>query len=401
MDGQVPRGGSNEKPKIVIITRILRSYHFPIYDSISKIFDISTFVLEEFPKDSEWIANEGDSSGLDVRYMSSIRFGRFCSDALSIPSAPVGIKAVLAALRGKWDCVVVDGFETGAPFMYSIFRELGSVPFVLVCASTIDCEAQTHVPFLRIAKGMVIKRADACLCYGSESRRFVMSFGKHPRHIFAPCFTYSHPPGIEKSIERRGAEDVRSRLGLKKDAPVLLYVGQFLRRKNLPVLMEAFARARKSIPNAQFLLVGKGPEKPKLKRLASEFGLGEAVKFCPPMEWESVWQAYAAADALALVSTKDAWGQVINEAMLAGLPVLSSTGCGATYDLVRHGTTGFVVKPYQVGLMAKYIEALLLRKHLRQEMGRNAARVISEWTLQQQVASFALAVREALKRNIR
>ena len=84
--------------------------------------------------------------------------------------------------------------------------------------------------------------------------------------------------------------------------------------------------------NFSLLLVGNGPEKQNLERLASELHLHN-VRFEPALPPHEMPGVYRSADALVFPTLEDVWGLVANEAMLSGLPVLCSVFAGCAHEL--------------------------------------------------------------------
>src|SRR6185503_9963066 len=94
-------------------------------------------------------------------------------------------------------------------------------------------------------------------------------------------------------------------------------------------------------PRLALVLVGDGPERDDLARLAST--LGVRLTLAGDRPWEEVVEAYVAADVFALLSDRETWGVVVNEAAACGLPLVLSDRVGAAGDLLRDGENGALV----------------------------------------------------------
>jgi glycosyltransferase involved in cell wall biosynthesis len=114
--------------------------------------------------------------------------------------------------------------------------------------------------------------------------------------------------------------------------PVLLHVGQYIGRKGLDELLESAARLRARGLEFTLVLIGRGPEEARLKERAASLGLRN-VHFLPPRPSTEMPSVYRSADALIFPTKEDIWGLVVNEAILCGVPVLSSTHGGATQEI--------------------------------------------------------------------
>lgn len=127
-----------------------------------------------------------------------------------------------------------------------------------------------------------------------------------------------------------------------------VYVGRFVAKKNLPALIEGYARyvAQAGDGARHLVLVGEGPERDPIRALVAKLGLADRVEFAGHQDSRGVARELERALALCLVSTEEQWGLVVNEAVALGIPAIVSTPVGARDALVRDGATGRVVDPH-------------------------------------------------------
>jgi glycosyltransferase involved in cell wall biosynthesis len=114
--------------------------------------------------------------------------------------------------------------------------------------------------------------------------------------------------------------------------PVLLYVGQFIARKGVDLLLTAAAALQREGREFSLLLVGSGPDKQALEQRAAALNLSN-VFFRPSLSPDQIPAVYRSGDALIFPTLEDPWGLVANEAMLSGLPVLCSRYAGCAPEL--------------------------------------------------------------------
>jgi glycosyltransferase involved in cell wall biosynthesis len=114
--------------------------------------------------------------------------------------------------------------------------------------------------------------------------------------------------------------------------PVVLYVGQFIERKGVRLLLDAAASLQQNSCEFSLLLVGSGREKQALEQQAKALGL-KNVHFRPSQAPEEMPSVYRSADVMVLPTLEDVWGLVANEAILSGVPVLCSKYAGCAADL--------------------------------------------------------------------
>lgn len=113
-----------------------------------------------------------------------------------------------------------------------------------------------------------------------------------------------------------------------------LFIGQYIERKGLDILLEAYGRYRKQVENPwELWCIGDGPLKPKFQGIEGVRDLGSQ----PP---EKCAMTMKEVGAFVITSREDHWPLVIHEASSAGLPVIASSNCGNTVELLRNGISG-------------------------------------------------------------
>lgn len=132
---------------------------------------------------------------------------------------------------------------------------------------------------------------------------------------------------------------LRDHLGIERNEPVILYLGRIAPIKSLDLLLRAFSGM--SLPGARLLLAG--PDEGNgylegLKGLCTELGLDDHVLFLGPLYGDRKLTALVDADAVALTSQRESFGNVVAEAIAAGTPVVITDRCGiASYVRDRVG----------------------------------------------------------------
>jgi phosphatidylinositol alpha-1,6-mannosyltransferase len=159
-------------------------------------------------------------------------------------------------------------------------------------------------------------------------------------------------PGVdtERFHPHCGGAAVRRQLGLGPDQPVVVCVGRLVRRKGQDTLVRAWPDVLHSHPSAVLLLVGDGPSRRRLERIAGAVGVTGSVVFAGRVDGADVPAYMDAGDVFAMPCRSrlwglevEAWGIVFLEAQACGLPVVvgSSGGAGET---VLPGSHGRVVR---------------------------------------------------------
>ncbi len=187
-----------------------------------------------------------------------------------------------------------------------------------------------------------------------------------------------------------GGADVRNRWGIAPDAPVVVCTARMVRRKGQDVLIEAWPRVLDVVPDARLLLVGDGPHRVALERLAAGLGTSrKSVVFTGSIPWAEMPAHTDAGDVFAMPCRTrlgglepEAFGIVALEAAACGLPVVIGDSGGAP-ETVLDGKTGFVIPPHDVREVADRLGGLLTDRVLARAMGeRGRDRAIRDWTWQ-------------------
>ncbi len=160
----------------------------------------------------------------------------------------------------------------------------------------------------------------------------------------------------------------------------LLCVGRLIPIKGHIVLLRAFAEAKRQLPDLELDVAGRGPLEPALKALASELGIGEAVRFLGHVS--PIQTAIERAQVVVVPSMGEGFGMVALEAMERARPVIAAA-IGGLGELVRHGETGLLVPPGEAEPLREAIVRLAGDRELAARMGEAGRRRALDRFLQQ------------------
>jgi glycosyltransferase involved in cell wall biosynthesis len=170
----------------------------------------------------------------------------------------------------------------------------------------------------------------------------------------------------------RRSEAWRAAVGAGPDERVLLYVGRLAPEKRVELLADALTH----LPNTRLVLVGDGPARPALERRLA----GTSAHFAGYLRGDELAAAYASSDMFVFPSDTETFGQVIQEAMASGLPVVAARAGGAI-DLVRDEVSGALFTPGSAADLRRHVVELLAAPELAAAMGLagRAAAEKSSW----------------------
>jgi len=127
---------------------------------------------------------------------------------------------------------------------------------------------------------------------------------------------------------------LRQKWGSNGNSPIVIYVGRLAAEKNVDLSIRAFKSFRKKIPDAEFVLVGDGPERTRLEKENPDF------YFAGMRLGEELAAHYASADLFFFGSTTETFGNVVTEAMASGLIVLAYD-YAAGRQHIQNGSNGY------------------------------------------------------------
>jgi phosphatidylinositol alpha-1,6-mannosyltransferase len=174
---------------------------------------------------------------------------------------------------------------------------------------------------------------------------------------------------------------------------VVVCVSRLVARKGQDILIRSLPEIRRRVPDAALLIVGGGPHRSTLARLAHDTGVSSHVVFTGPVPAPELPAHYAAGTVYAMPCRTrrggldvEGLGLTYLEASASGLPVVAGNSGGAP-DAVRDGITGFVVDGRNVSAVAGRIAMLLGDAELAHRMGAaGRAWVEGQWRWETQAA---------------
>lgn len=182
-------------------------------------------------------------------------------------------------------------------------------------------------------------------------------------------------------------EGVRAEFGFPADAPLVLFAGRLAPQKRVRDLLKALDLVQIVEPDMRAVIVGDGPERAYLERIAHAYDLTARLRFLGHRD--DVPRLMAAADIVVLPSEYEGLPNVVMEAMALSKPVVATEAPGTT-ELVVNGATGVLVPIGQVPDLAREIRDLIRDPDRARALGQaGRARVVAEFQARAMIARFA------------
>jgi glycosyltransferase involved in cell wall biosynthesis len=302
---------------------------------------------------------------------------------------------IVRALRdARPDVVVVSGWSTFAAQAAIAWCSARKIPYVLVVESH---DEGPRAGWRRAVKGTVVPRvvggASGVLVTGTLARHSMIERGAPPERVRVFANTIDVDAFGERADRIAGRRpELRAELGAGQDVVVVLSVARLAPEKGLDTLVHAVAEA--GDPRLLLVLAGDGPERERLEDLARVRDV--RLVFAGDREWERIVEVYVAADVFALLSEREPWGVVVNEAAACGLPLVLSDRVGAAHDLLVEGENGMLVAAGDIDGAAAALRLLASDAEIRRAYGARSRELAQDWGYGPSVEGFLAAVREAV-----
>jgi phosphatidyl-myo-inositol dimannoside synthase len=249
-----------------------------------------------------------------------------------------------------------------------LLKKLTGIPYVAYCHGE-DIALTDRYKYQPHMRDMVYRGADAIVANAEFARANLIRIGIPENRIV------KINPGVdlERFSPRPARKDLLQKWNLE-GKKVVLTVARLISRKGHDLVLRAIARLVREIPQAVYLIVGQGPEEQNLRKLATELGIADSVRFAGRIPEELLPDCYSLCDVFAMVNREEVngdlegFGMVFLEASATGIPVIGGRS-GGTADAIEEGVTGFRVAAGQPEELTTTLRNLLKDADLRRRLG--------------------------------
>ena len=220
---------------------------------------------------------------------------------------------------------------------------------------------------------LTLRSARKVLTVSRPFRDELISFGVRSQRI--EVIHNAIPVGW--GIVGRGSTDsaaLRASAGIPRDRKVILIVGRLSREKDHLTLLDAAGRLRPDV-EPHLVIVGEGPERPRIEQRIRELGLRGNVTMTGQQSSAEPW--YGVADLAVLSSLSEGSPNALLEAMAAGVPVVA-TKVGGIPEIVSNGESALLVRPGDVGEMESAMRRMFTESGLAERLARRSTELIAE-----------------------
>lgn len=358
-----------KKIEVLWITNIPSPYRVDFFEGLGQKVDLT--VLFEKSKsderDDSWIQDSFNNfqaiilNGINIRTDSSFNFK---------------VRKYLKQAK-KYDYIVVSNPLT-ITGMYCIqYLKNHKLLFYIETDGGFPKEGNG---FKERIKRYFIGSAQGWLSTAKIHEQYYLQYGADKEKIFKYPFTSVKAEDVlEKPVSNSEKAYLRTELGIKQEK-MILAVGQFIPRKGFDLLLKVAGNLDNNI--AVVLLGGEATEE-YLQIIEQQ----QLRNVCFPgfIKKNDIQKYYRAADMFVLPTREDIWGLVINEAISAGLPVITTDKCIAGTELIVQKKNGFLVPVDDEEKLLEAIQIIIENDSFIKSMSAESLKIARQYTIEKMV----------------
>lgn len=377
----------HDLPRVAHLVSHPIQYYAPLYQELARRPEIDLTVY--FYSDASLGRFYNDEFGQEIQWDTPLLGGyesRFCSSARK-----KGVQAgffqrpncdiIRETAFGKYDVIWIQGYAHRTTWLAAVAASICGTKLLIREEQTL---LNGRPWYKRVLKAVMLRPLFRSVCglyIGENNRRYFEHYGMPVSRLFPARYC------VDNDFFRRKAEElapnrgeIRVGFGITDDAPVILFSGKFIEKKQPLLLIEAFAKVFKQTP-CWLLMVGDGPLRQPMEDLIRRSKISNVI--LPGfLNQTELPRAYTAADIFVLPSKyMETWGLVVNEVMNFSLPVVVTDKVGCAADLVREGWNGFIVDHESVDALAMAMAELVKDRDMRQSLGRRSYDMVSNYSI--------------------
>ncbi|MEX3934321.1 glycosyltransferase family 4 protein [Paraburkholderia phymatum] len=367
--------------RMMFVIGHLGDYHVPRYEALKKLVERrgdEIFLVEIFGRSGVYAFPQLTRDAF---------FGKEPARAVTLepditdaggrwPSVAYKLAGIARTLRP--DVVVTLGYHTPySLWLYLIRRTAGTFRIIYMSDSKLDDGVRRR--FKERLKRSLVCRFDGALVAGERHRAYAQTLGI-PLERSRVGFDVIDVERFARLADNARASESETRRRYALPRRYVLCVSRFVPRKNVDVVVDAYALTGLADRGISLVLVGHGPDMRAIEGRVSSMQLDKNVRFLDPIPNAQMPAVYALCDFMVLGSEFDQWGLCVNEAFAASKTAIVTQTCGAADELVKDSVNGFVVEPGNADALAEKMQMLALNDVLRDALSKRARQTVDKWS---------------------
>jgi glycosyltransferase involved in cell wall biosynthesis len=297
--------------------------------------------------------------GLEVEYVRFVSPPRERSYATWDRWARGPLGKALAKLHEEWPLDLVHAhYALPAASAALSFTEHEGLPLALSVHGGDVLGPLVSTPQARARVGGVLRRASVVLC--------------NSRDTLIRCSALTGSPA-RMTVVHLGAQ-APAEPPPKRDEPAMATLGHVVARKRHVDVLHALTVLSARVPGVRWVVIGDGPERPGLQRLAAQLGIDESIEWLGQLPPDEALTELARCHVMALPSQDEAFGVAYIEALACGLAAVGCRGEGGPEEIAGFGDGMLLVPARDPDALADCVGELLASKGRLAELSAAARR---------------------------
>jgi len=386
-NGQTARASRAPGVKTAVIWTSLGPYHYSRLQAARKLGRVDCVEIYASDTNRPWakLPNEGGNARVTL-------FDRRPERGVSTADMTAHLESALDQLAP--DVLIVPSWgEKYALIALRWCLRRGVRPVVMTDTTASD---KQRVWYMEFVKRRLLRYFNMAFVSGHRSSLYLQSLGFTNGRIVQGLNAVDND-FFAAEVQRATAEKEKWRKQFGLPERFILGVFRFAPEKNLPGLVRAYSVYRQRIKDRALplVLVGDGPERDGFEEILKSEGVADSVILAGFRQYGEIGGFYGLATAFVLPSISESWGYVVNEAAASGLPLLVSSQCGCSDDLVRDGVNGWTFDASDWQRLAGLFELVTVGKCDLRAMGAASRKVVSTFSLSAFAENYWEAVHRA------
>jgi glycosyltransferase involved in cell wall biosynthesis len=220
--------------------------------------------------------------------------------------------------------------------------------------------------------------ANALFVPSRLSRNYFVSIGINKERIVITPYAINEQ-FIVNNISEKSISEIKCELGIVSTDIIFLFCGKLIPRKRAIDLLKAVSMLSTAQP-IKLLIIGEGPEKLQLMRIAETMANNVKVFFIGLVPYNNLFNYYSVADVTVIPADHEPYGLPVNESLFCGTPVIASNQVGAAHDLIEEGKTGFIFPARETNILSEKLNLFVNDKKLKEKMSYQCKLKIKYWS---------------------
>lgn len=358
--------------RVLYLTGIPAPYRVDLFNEMGKQVDLTVAFLAEYQEERNKAWQSSSAQTFQAVFLNK--------GPLNGKQLDFSMVRYLSKHAKEFDIIVIHGYSFAASILAIKWLSSHRVKFGIEADGAIIPDKEK---WIRSAiKRFCISKADFWMSSGKATTDFFVHYGADREKCYVYPFSSISYKDIAdaKRFNAREKKEIRGQLNITEQR-IIISVGRFSYEggygKGYDLLMKI---AEKTDDKVGFYFIGDEPTEEFL-RWKQDCKL-DHVHFVGFREKEELYKYYACADLFVLLTRGDVWGLAINEAMMFGLPIITTTKCLAGLELVQNGKNGYIVDVNDFDSIYKTVSSLIYDDERLSDYGKNSIICIVKYSLE-------------------